>query len=102
MHGSAAAARHVSKKIGNVSESSVKSIKKCYLEAKRKRNEDDESIMSLPTKKCGRTLLLVSDLDEKLQLYLRKIRTSGGPLTARIAIAAAKGLLLADNRNKLV
>ena len=58
--------------------------------------------MSLPTKKCGRTLLLGSDLDEKLQSYLRKIRTSGGPLTARIAIAAARGLLLADNRNKLV
>ena len=58
--------------------------------------------MSLPTKKRGHTLLLGSDLDEKLQLYLRKIQTSGGPLTARIAIAAARGLLLADNQNKLV
>ena len=64
LHGSAAAARHFLKKIGNVNESSVKSIKKSYLEAKRKRNEDDESIMSLPTKKRGRTLLLGSDLDE--------------------------------------
>ena len=78
MHGSAAAARNFAKKIGNVSESSVKSIKKCYLEAKRKRNEESEGIMSLPTNKHGHTIQLGSDLDKKLQLYLRKIRTSGG------------------------
>ena len=102
MHGLAAAARHFSKKMGNVSASSVKSIKKCYLEAKRDRSGDSEDIKILPTKKRGRTLLLGNDLDEKLQLYLKKIRASGGPLTARIAIAAARGLLLADNRNKLV
>ena len=58
--------------------------------------------MLLPTKKRGRTLLLGNDLDEKLQLYLKQIRANGGPLTGRIAIAAAKGLLLADNPSKLV
>lgn len=102
IHGSAAAARHFSKKLGSVSESSVKSIKTSYIEAKRKRSSDSESIKSLPTKKRGRPLLLGSDLDGQLQLYLKKIRANGGPLTARIAIAAARGLILADNRNKLV
>ena len=69
---------------------------------KRKRNDDSEDIVLLPTKKRGRTLLLGNDLDEKLRLYLKQIRANGGPLTARIAIAAARGLLLADNPNKLV
>ena len=58
--------------------------------------------MLLPTKKCGHTLLLDNDLDEKLQLYLKQIRANGGPLTGRIAIAAARGLLLADNPSKFV
>ena len=71
MHGSAAAARE----IGNVSESSVSPSKALVL----KQNEDSEGIISLLTKKCGHTLLLGSDLDEKLQIYLRKIRTNGGP-----------------------
>ena len=85
-----------------MSESSVKSIKKSYLETRRKRNSDSEDIVLLPTKKRGHTLLLGNDLDEKLQLYLKQIRANGGPLTGRIAIAAARGLLLADNPSKLV
>ena len=84
-----------------MSESSVKSIKKSYLETRRKRNSDNEDIVLLPTKKRGHTLLLGNDLDEKLQLYLKQIRANGGPLTGRIAIAAARGLLLADNPSKL-
>ena len=41
-------------------------------------------------------------LNTKLQLYLKKILASGGPVTARSAIAAARGLLLAYSRHKLV
>jgi len=35
--------------------------------------------------------LLGDKLDKKLQLYLRRIRDDGGPVTAGIAIAAARG-----------
>ena len=49
IHGSAAAARHFSKKLGSVSVSSVKSIKTSYIEARQKRSADSESIKSLPT-----------------------------------------------------
>ena len=55
----------------------------------------------LPQNKRGRGLLLGKELDAKLQLYLKTVRSNGGPVTARIVIAAAKGLLLAHNRHGL-
>ena len=55
----------------------------------------------LPQKKHGRGLLLGKELDPKLQLYLKTVRSNGGLVTARIAISAAKGLLLAHNRQGL-
>ena len=45
--------------------------------------------------------LLGDELDKKLQLYLRRIREHGGPVTAGITIAVARGLLLAEHMNKL-
>ena len=33
-------------------------------------------------------------MDTKVQLYLQKVREAGGTVTARIAVAAARGLLL--------
>jgi len=56
----------------------------------------------LPEKKRGRGFLLGNDFDQLLQLYLNKIQSSSGPIIARIAMAAACGLLLAGNRHKLV
>jgi len=78
----------------------VKSIRKVYQkeQRKRKRRGEDEHIKSLPEKKRGRGFLLGDDLDHILQLCLRKIRSNVGPVTARIAMAAARGLLLAENR----
>ena len=57
-------------------------------------------VASLPEKKQGRTLLLGDSID-KLQLYLKTIRANRGAVTAGIAIAAARGLVLAENMNKL-
>jgi len=51
----------------------------------------------LPQKKCGREFLLGEEVDAKFQLYLTTVQSNGGPVTARIAMAAAKGLLLACN-----
>ena len=36
-----------------------------------------------------------------MQLYLRRIREDGGPVTAGIAIAAARDLLMAECKNRL-
>ena len=104
-YGAAAAARHFSKKLGSeVSESTVKSIKKAYLEELRKRPRTDdggEPISALPVKKRGRKLLLGDDLDQKVQIYLRKVREGRGAVSARIVIAAARGILLKYNPSML-
>ena len=69
---------------------------------RRKRsNGDFEDVKLLPKKKQGRRVLLGEALDKKLQLYLKEIRKNGGPLTASVAIGAARGLLLAENRSRL-
>ena len=67
----------------------------------RKRKADVENIMILPEKKRGRSLLLGECLDLQVQKYLMKVREGGGVVSARIAVAAARGILLASNRNML-
>ena len=104
MHGASAAARYFTRKLHTtVSRSTVKSIRDLYLiEVKRKRQHAGSgAIDDLPEKKRGRKLLLGEHLDEKLQLYIRKTREGGGAVTTRIVMAAARGLLLASNRNIL-
>ena len=87
-----------------ISDSTVKSIKKAYLQEMRKRprSDDAEEIAALPTKKRGRKLLLGEDLDMKVQIYLRKVRKDGGAVSARIAMAAARGILFKRNPSLLV
>ena len=68
--GAAAAAKHFSRIWGSkISDSTVKSIKKAYLEElrKRPRSEDGEEITALPAKKRGRKLFLGEDLDMKFR-----------------------------------
>ena len=45
--------------------------------------------------------MLGEQLDEKLQLYLTTLRSNDGVVSARIAIKAAKGLLLSQNWSAL-
>ena len=40
-------------------------------------------------------------MDEKVQLYIKKVQESEGVVTARIAMAAACGILLSYNKHKL-
>ncbi len=67
----------------------------------KRRAEDEGEIAALPLRKRGRPLLIGQDLDTKVQLYLRKVRDSGGAVSARIAMAAARGILLKCDRTKL-
>ena len=103
-HGAAESARNFSRKLDRcLSVSTVKSIKKSYVEElrKRARTDDGDEIMILPVKKRGRKLLLGQDLDQMVQLYLRKVRDGGGAVSARIVMAAARGILLKCNRSLL-
>ena len=105
VHGTTAAARHFSSKLGHhVNTSSVHSIKKAYKEEKgaKRAERDDEDVRVLPPKKRGRPLLLCKDLDGKLQQYLLKVREGGGVVSARIVIAAARGILQHYDRSSLL
>ena len=90
VHGTTAAARHL--------------IKKAYKEEKgaKRAERDDEDVRVLPPKKHGRPLLLSKGLDGKLQQYLLKVREGGGVVSARIVIAAARGILQHYDQSSLV
>ena len=47
-------------------------------------------------------MLLGDDLDIKVQMYLKKVREGGGVVSARIAMAAARGIVLTCDRSLLV
>ena len=76
LHGTTAAARHFTRKLGHcLNASTVYSIKKVFKEerAKKRTERDDEDVKVLPLKKRGRPLLLGEDLDRKVQQYLLKV-----------------------------
>ena len=99
-NGVVAAARYYSKALHRpVNESTVRYIKKDYLEeqSRKRRAENDTAVASLPTKKQGRPLLLGGDLYSKVQAYAKKIREGGGSVSARVVQAAARGIVLKSN-----
>ena len=104
-HGVAAAARFFSRRLDKkVSETTVRSIKSAYVElgVQQKRGAEDEGeITALPLKKRGRRGLLGQELDTHVQMYLKKVREGGAAVSARIAMAAAWGILLKCDRTKL-
>ena len=99
VNGVAAASHYFSRKLKkNVNETTVRFIKLRYLEeVKRKRalEEDEETqVTTVPMKKRGRPLLIGETVDDSFTL-------GGGSITAGIAIAAAKGLILKYDKTKL-
>ena len=106
-NGVAKAARYFSRKFAfAVSETTVRSIRNAYIESLKRKgrgdSDEDEEDITLPLKKRGRPLLLSQQLDTKVQSYLTKLREGGGAVSARIVMAAARGILLKCDRSKLV
>ena len=64
--------------------------------------QDDGYMIMLPPKKRRRAVFLGKDLDRKVQLYLKKVREGGGVVSARIAMAAARDILLSCEQSRLV
>ena len=103
-HGVAAAARFFSRKLKRtVRETTVRSIKTAYVrEVQRKRSGGPGGdVTEIPLQKRGRPVLLGSSIDWMVQSYLKKVREGGGAVTARIAMAAARGVLLSCDKTKL-
>jgi hypothetical protein len=68
---------------------------------KRRRSEDTSDVDVLPLKKRGRPVLLGSELDSKVQHYLKKLRESGAFVSARIVVAAACGIVMSYDKDML-
>ena len=102
-HGVSAAAAHFSRKLKvKINRSTIYSIKKDYLESVReKRKTDDNDVDELPERKSGRPLLLGDHLDTVVQAYLLKLREAGGVVSARIVVAAARGIVMTYDKFKL-
>ena len=66
-----------------------------------RRSRDNDSDEELLTKERGRPFLLGKDLDEKVQLYLKKTRKGGGMVSAGATMAAARGIVLKLNQSLL-
>ena len=64
--------------------------------------EDDGNVTKLSTKKHSRHFVWGEDLDQKVQIYLKKVREGGRVVSARIAVNAAKRILFASERSRLV
>ena len=45
--------------------------------------------------------MLGSEVDEKVQAYIRSVRERGGSISLRLAIAGAKGIVLSSNHSLL-
>ena len=100
-YGVSAASRKFCHVVGyRISNSTIESLKKAYIkELHRKRQE---SITKLPQQKCGRPVLLGAEVDSQVQLYLQKVRQQGGVVSSRIAMAAARGILMSTDKQRLV
>jgi len=74
-----------------LSESTVRGMKKAYFIAIKRNPSELAAAKSLPHKQLGRPTRLPKELDSKLQKYLKDLQGSGGIVNRRIAISAAKG-----------
>jgi len=68
----AAAWKYSAKLSTKINESTMRGIKRAYLEA-RGRQDDDEPVTTLPPKKRGRSLLLGKTLDVAVHEYILKL-----------------------------
>lgn len=55
-------------------------------------------IKTLPTKVRGRPLMLGEKIDDEVKQFIKNLRTSGGVVNTTIVVAAAQGIVGAENR----
>ena len=87
-----------------ISNSTIESLKKAYIKELHGKHQEGytESITKLPKLKHGRLVLLRVEIDSQVQFYLQKVRQLGGMVSSRVAMAAARGILMSTDKHKLV
>ena len=82
----------------DVGESTVRAFKKKYLEEVKKQKGE---VTKLAVKKRGRKVLLGEELDGMVQKYVQAIRNAGTPIGTSVVMAAAQGIVKANDRTLL-
>ena len=96
-NGNKSAAIKFTQELGHpVSESSMRNMKKLYME-RLNSGLDPSAITSLPHATLGRPLLLTSKLDDEIAEYIRALRLAGGIVNRSIVVASAKGIIAHKN-----
>ena len=68
---------------------------------KRTRDDTQDELEELPTKKLGRPLLLGEEIDRQVKEYLKYLREQGSAVNTVIAIATAEGVVRSVDANLL-
>jgi hypothetical protein len=87
--GASKTARHFKDKGLNLNESTVRSIMKSYVRAKKSQKTDDPKFVK---NRRGRKLLL-GELDDQILSYVKKLRLAGGVVNRTLLIAIARGFI---------
>ncbi|XP_071943475.1 uncharacterized protein [Antedon mediterranea] len=92
-HGITSACRKFSSELGKkMNESTVRAFKEAY-QKQLAVCKDGDTITNLPIGNRGRPPLLGSELDQRIQDYIRRLQTNGVPITRRIVLGAARGMV---------
>ena len=83
----------------DLKESTVRSWMNAY--KKELSKSEQSSVLTVPTQRIGRPLLLGEELDEQVKGFLLSVRSSGGVVNAPIATAVAKGIVTTRDANLL-
>ena len=70
-------------------------------ELKQRRSNEDPCINELPNKKRGRPLLLGSELDEQVKLFLKQLHSIGAVINTAIVMATVEGIVNNEDSNLL-
>ena len=100
-----AAKRNFSAKLNlEINESTDRRFKKAYIEERSKGaayEEGDAEITKLPPKKRGRKVLLGESMDSMVRSYITRMREKVGVVNTSIVKAAARGVLMSQERSRL-
>ena len=99
-HGNAEAMKKFKQEFPELPESTVRSFKIKYTNALEAGQSSGEAIDKIPSKRRGRPKLL-GDYDTQVQQFVKALQQSGTVVTPQVVIAAAEGIVSANNKELL-
>ncbi|XP_033099597.1 uncharacterized protein LOC117103185 [Anneissia japonica] len=92
-HGITSACKKFSFELGKkLNESTVRTFREAY-QRQLAACEDGDKVTNLPVGNRGRPPLLGSELDQRIQDYIRRLQTNGVAINRRIVLGAARGMV---------